>query len=792
MKKIILTILLFAGIINISFSQIIPIDSVRRLDANGVPVLVGQHVLVKGVVTTHQELGVPTVYFQVPSAGLCAYDATFGAGVTRGDSIIVSGLVTNYNGLIELQPVDSFRVLAQNISTPTPIIITPTQARNGELWESRLIKINDITQVKNSSGVPVTQWTMGSGSGTNFWLFAGSDSCQIRVYLSSNIANTSIPSFPFSVIAIMSQYTTAIPYNTGYQIIPRDLNDIISLSGGPTIASMPVESNITQTSVTLTYNTLSSGDTKIKWFVSDSIGQPLVYTDSVYDATLASVHTCTLTNLSPGKIYYALVSSTNTNGTSTMVKYFGTQSHTGSTGKMEAYFNYGAADFVALPNNLANDSANYQTRLVQRIDSAQYSIDLAIYSYDDLTAMNTALIGAMLRGVKIRIVYDSRNIQPLMQSLINAGIPVQQRNYATSALMHNKFFVFDGRSTNESSYSKKWIWSGSSNITYQQFYQDIENVIFIQDEALCNAYTREFEEMWGSHNNVNNPANAKFGTQKTDNTPHVFNVNGKRVECYFSPSDDISTKIENVIGTQTNFSVNFCIYAFTKFSIENKMHSVYNYPTRMVRGVFDRSTNGNLTNGQVYFEMSGIGGGSSTPWNPHAKVYLDNYPAAYLFHDKYILIDAETPSSNPVVMTGSFNFSNAANFDNDENELIIYDSLIANQYYQDFVKRLMDAGGTIDVKPIGSEVPGNYQLEQNYPNPFNPVTLIHYSIPNYSFVSLKVYDLLGREIKTLVNQSLNAGKYEVSLDMSEFSSGMYFYKIQAGKFTDTKKMVLVK
>ncbi|MFA5404433.1 MAG: phospholipase D-like domain-containing protein, partial [Ignavibacteria bacterium] len=554
MKKLTFTILLLVGIVNFAISQVIPIDSVRRLDANGVPIMLNQHVLIKGVVTTGGELGAPLVYFQVPSAGLCAYDATFGNGVTRGDSIIVSGLVTNYNGLIELQPIDSFRVLSQNISTPVPVIITPTQARSGELWESRLIRINGITQVKNNSGVPVTQWTMGSGSGTNFWLFVGSDSCQIRVYLSSNIANTTIPLYPFDVVALMSQYSTAVPYNTGYQIIPRDLNDIINTSGGPTIASSPVESNITQTGITLTYTTLSQGDTKVKYFVSDSIGQPIIYTDSVYNATQTTSHSVNLTSLSPGKIYYALVSSTNGNGTSSVVKYFSTQSHTGSTGRIEAYFNYPVESSVALPNNLANGNADYQTRLIQRIDSAQYSIDLAIYSFNDLTNLKQALINAMVRGVKIRIVYDSRTIQALMQELINAGIRVQQRNYSTSSLMHNKFFVFDGRDPNTSSYSEKWVWSGSANITYQQFYQDVENTIFIQDESLCNAYTREFEEMWGSHNDVNNSTNAKFGNAKADNTPHIFNINGKRIDCYFSPSDDVSGKIENVIGTQTNYS----------------------------------------------------------------------------------------------------------------------------------------------------------------------------------------------------------------------------------------------
>jgi len=500
-------------------------------------------------------------------------------------------------------------------------------------------------------------------------------------------------------------------------------------------------------------------------------------------------HSIALTNLRPGKIYYALVSSTNGTGTSTAVRYFSTQSHTGSTGKMEAYFNYPVDPTVALPNNPANGSANYQTRLIQRIDSAGYSIDLAIYSFNDLTNIKQALINALIRGVRIRVVYDSRTIQSLMQDLINAGIRVQQRP-ASSDLMHNKFFVFDGRDTTTASYSKKWIWSGSSNITYQQFYQDVQNVIFIQDEALCNAYTREFEEMWGSHNDVNNPALAKFGTAKTDNTPHIFNVNGKRIECYFSPSDDVSGKIENVIGTQTNFSVNFCIYAFTKFSIENKMKSVYNYPTRMVRGVFDRSTNQNITNGPVYFEMAGLGG---TVWNPVAKVFLDNYNTSYLFHDKYILIDAETPSSNPVVMTGSFNFSNAASYSNDENELIIYDSLIANQYYQDFVKRLTDAGGSIGVKKISEVIPESFSLSQNYPNPFNPETIIKFQLPRAAQIKLAVYNTLGQEIRISLNMTLNTGEYEYKFNASDLSSGMYFYRLTAdGKTIDTKKMIVIR
>jgi len=787
-KKSIFLVVLLVLVSNV-FGQVITLDSLRKQDANGVPLLLGQTVTVQGVVTTQGELGPPLVYLQSSTAGTAAYDATFGAGVVRGDSVQVTGLVTHYNGLTELQPVSAFNVISSG-KTTTPVVVTPTQAReNGELYEGRLIKIVGITAVKTTSGVLATNWTT-SASGTNYRIFVGTDSVDIRIYTSTNIANTIIPPYPFSVTAIESQFDSNSPYLSGYQIIPRSLTDIVTQAVGPTISTVPLESSINPTSIVLTFNTLSPGNTKVKYFVSDSIGQPVVYTDSVFNAALVTVHTATLTNLTPGKIYYAQVSSTDSTGTSTYSpKYFSTQSHVESTGKMEAYFNYPTEPSVALPNNLANGSADLQTRLIQRIDSARYSIDLAIYSFNDLTNIRQALLNAFIRGVKIRIVYDSRTIQDLMQDLINAGIRVQQRPTGT-ALMHNKFFVFDGRDPLTTSYSKQWVWTGSANITYQQFYQDVENTIFIQDEALSHTYTREFEEMWGSHNDVNNPTNAKFGSAKLDNTPHLFNINGRRVDCYFSPSDDIATKVENLITNETQHSINFCIYAFTKFSIENKMHAKYNPPTVMVRGVFDRSTNGNLTNGPVYYEMAGLGG---TVWNPTAKVFLDNYNASYLFHDKYILIDAETPSSNPVVETGSYNFSNAASYDNDENVVMIYDSLIANQYYQDFVKRLTDAGGSIGINTISEVIPTSYKLNQNYPNPFNPATKITFDVAKLSNIKLSVYDVLGREVSVLVNKQLNAGQFSVDWDASNFPSGIYFYVLSAnGDKVNTKKMVLKK
>lgn len=91
-----------------------------------------------------------------------------------------------------------------------------------------------------------------------------------------------------------------------------------------------------------------------------------------------------------------------------------------------------------------------------------------------------------------------------------------------------------------------------------------------------------------------------------------------------------------------------------------------------------------------------------------------------------------------------------------------------------------------------NQIPGTYRLEQNYPNPFNPTTNIKFGLPNSGVVKLVVFDVLGREVTTLVNEFKTAGQYVVDFDASMYSSGVYFYRIESGNFIETKKMLLVK
>jgi hypothetical protein len=92
----------------------------------------------------------------------------------------------------------------------------------------------------------------------------------------------------------------------------------------------------------------------------------------------------------------------------------------------------------------------------------------------------------------------------------------------------------------------------------------------------------------------------------------------------------------------------------------------------------------------------------------------------------------------------------------------------------------------------GDQIPEKFTLMQNYPNPFNPSTTITFSIPKNSQTSLKIFDVLGREVRTLVNEKLSAGSYNVSINASDLTSGVYFYSLRSGNFTETKKMMLLK
>ncbi len=113
-------------------------------------------------------------------------------------------------------------------------------------------------------------------------------------------------------------------------------------------------------------------------------------------------------------------------------------------------------------------------------------------------------------------------------------------------------------------------------------------------------------------------------------------------------------------------------------------------------------------------------------------------------------------------------------------------------FYFDNFRVINYSDGPVGITQTGNEIPKHFALMQNYPNPFNPVTKIKFDLPKASFVKITVFDVLGREVSIIANQNMDAGSYETDFNATALPSGVYFYKIEAGEYTQTRKMLLVK
>ncbi len=355
-------------------------------------------------------------------------------------------------------------------------------------------------------------------------------------------------------------------------------------------------------------------------------------------------------------------------------------------GTISAYFNSSvdATYAVYAPANGYDDLA---ARLVQMIDATQVSLDVCIYNLT-LSEISDAIIAAHNRGVSVRVIIEDGNHNSYTQAIENAGINLIDDAYGSnpgSDLMHNKFVLFDYRL--DEGDEDDQLWTGSFNFTYSSDVYDDNNVLVVQSGYLCDVYLDEFNEMWGSTGETPSSANSRFGNNKLDNTLHNVVIDTTDVEIYFSPSDGATSHLTQLIAT-ANYNIYFCIFSFTRTDVEDALHARFNAGVP-VRGVFDYAQGSSPYS--VYPDMAGTG---ADPWNPPADVYMDGNGSG-LLHHKYIIIDPHHPASDPVVVTGSMNWSTSGGFYNDENMIVIHDARIADQYFQEFAARFTAAGGTL-------------------------------------------------------------------------------------------------
>lgn len=744
--------------------------AIKKKEANGLHTFLGKWVVAKGIVTVANEFGGPS-YVQDPTAAIALYDSSVSNHVERGDEVVLLGLVAPFNDLFELTPCTILEKVSEGnpVDTLTMTIAQAFAQGIPEPDEGKLVRINGITGVTTLTGLPAPDWST-TGSGTNYKITDATGTLEIRISSRTNLANTPTPAGTFDVIGVLGQFLT------NYQMLPRMTNDVIPEGNGPRFTSIaPYEKNITSTSITVNWMTDVPGSSKVKYGTTSLYGSEIVDTNKVTN------HTMTIAGLSPATIYNIQLVSENALGSTASSNYITSTSSQSSTGTINVYFNKSVNTALARGENA--QVVNLPSKLTSRINAATNSIDLAIYSLSGTVGADiaSALIAAKNRGVKVRVIgeKDNQSTAP-WTTLKNNGITVVDDAFdaqnAGTGLMHNKFIVIDNRDT--TSDLDDWVWTGSWNLTDPGTNNDAQNAIEIQDKSLANAYTREFEEMWGSSTDTPSAANSRFGARKYDNTPHLFSINGVPVELYFSPSDRTNGQIIKTINKATS-SINFALLTFTRSDIGNALFAKKQAGVK-VRGIFDNRTD----QGSQFDTLLARG--------------LDIHLAANLtgvLHHKYAVVDADISDSLQYVITGSHNWSSSAENSNNENTLIIRSKRIANLYLQEFSVRYTDAGGTDALLSVDQErpfVPGVFSLGQNFPNPFNPATTITFSVGYQSVVSLKIYDVLGREIATLVNDRLKEGNYSVRWNASAFSSGVYFYRIESGSFSQTKKLLLQK
>ena len=406
---------------------------------------------------------------------------------------------------------------------------------------------------------------------------------------------------------------------------------------------------------------------------------------------------------------------------------------------------------------------SYDDTLIAYIQRAKYSIDIAVFSYDQYGQMSNianAVNQAQANGRQVRWIYCG-GVGNTGLSLLNSSIPtLASPTSALYAIMHHKFVIFDANSSDP---ADAIVFTGSANWNADQINEDENNLVIINDQPLAQTYLEEFNEMWGSTGMTPDTSASRFGPFKTNNTQHYFQVEGKTVELYFSPSDNTNSHLINVINSADN-DLNFGVYTFTRPDIADTIVYKINQGVK-VTGIMDQYS---------------IGFNAHTILSPvmgnDLKVFT--HPDS-IFHSKYMIVDACDPNSDPVVEVGTHNWTTAAETKNDENVLIIHDDTLANIFLQAYKGSFTRLNGVLQNCPPNS-VEEHFSVISVYPNPAKD--FLEIALPLNEILSIQIYSIDGKIIKNDIH--LNNVIY-----ISNLISGWYVMKITTTKSSYLAKFV---
>jgi phosphatidylserine/phosphatidylglycerophosphate/cardiolipin synthase-like enzyme len=702
---------------------------------------VGAAVSVTGIVTNGTEMGSSVRYIQDSQAGIAIYPgvdwASWPAAPLRGDLVTVSGVITEFNGLLEIGPtLTAVTVNSSNNTLPTNQLVTPNMI--AEAYEGELVTVDNV--VFDLAGSVI------SANSTYSYLASG-QSGVIYIRAGSVLVGTNLPASAITLVGIVSQFDATAPFDAGYQILPRDENDFI-LPPGVAIIGAVTQTNITTSSFDLNWATNNTGDSEVNYGLTPSLGSTVYVNESVTN------HVVNIPGLQPGTIYYASVTSSNVDGSSTStVRPYATKSL--SSGEIRTYFTRQVDNSYATIENAISLGTLTNDTIAAYILRAQQAVDIAIYNFTDDATIANAINNRYNAGVQVRIVSDGSTAQ-LGLSLLNPNIPVVERiNTSGTGIMHNKFIVVDPDSA-----ANSWVFTGSTNWTDNNMSTDFNNIIIFQDQSIARGYRLEFEEMWGGSGAQPGNPNGVFGASKTNNTPlqYVMGPNDIKVESYFSPTDNTNGAIIKTMQT-TDTNLDYAILAFTRADIADAIIAEDDLFLVLVRGMMEQTSD--PASEFAYLQAAG------QDIRSHEGIQYD-------LHHKYCIVDHSTLDSDPTVLTGSHNWSSAAQTTNDENTVVVHDARVANLYLQEFM-------ATWSLVGVEDETNNDMSV---YPNPASYNLWVGVPVQSGKSI-LNIYSAQGQLVHT---ENLNAGMNQISLP--SLAVGTYVCKVSNDTNLWTKTIII--
>lgn len=600
-----------------------------------------QAVTIKGAVTGVYSTG----YFMCDDmqewSGIYIYDPSRDPMPRLGDTVHLTGLVDEYYDWTEIKNITAYEVVSSGNPPPEPVVLTADLI--GENWESCLIRIEEATCTDDDLGFG--EWEVNDGTGS----------------LMVNDLGVSYTPEQGEIYTL----TGNLAYSFGdYKIEPRFPEDI-QIASPVYFTASPEAYLIEQDQIGISWSTNTESTTEIEWgFTSDLEEGPVKLEGTRTD------HSVVIGQLDPATIIYVRPYSVlGSDTTSTSTGAYITASS--SSGKIRVAFNRTYTDMLFSGSEKLFTHALADT-IIQYIGMAEQTLDIAFYDFTDhassaegyASGIAEAIYQAASRGVKVRLITDAE-VADAAPGGGDTGVP--RLAIGHDGIMHHKFMIVDHNSAEHA-----WVLTGSTNPNYNNMVIDFNNLVAIQDQSLARAYLLEFIEIWGGDGTEPDPAVSRSGSVKQDHSPHRFNINGTPVELFFSPSDRTTARISEMIRESAN-SVDFAIMAFT----ENVLGDAVTYADNNgmeVSGIID------------YVEFTGSEFDYLTDQGLDVLDYRNpdgsGWPDGPTLHHKFAVIDAGQATA--AVITGSHNWTAAAESRNDENTLIIHDQGVADKFMQEY------------------------------------------------------------------------------------------------------------